>query len=236
MKIGIDARMMGPENTRGLGRYIQELTAAMVQIAPEHEFVLVVRSPDHPLSDYPNVRTVVADVPWYSWQEQRQMPRVLRDLKTDVVHIPHWNVPLTYSGPLVVTIHDLLLRHQPASAKASTRSWPVRMIKRAGFRLVLDHAIRVARRICVPTEFVQRDLEHLYPKTMGKVIVTGEGITTLNSKSKIQKAIPNEGRQDVRTLFVVRGQCLPSQASRFVIGSLARSLAALAGHGTCPRR
>ncbi|MHB8830815.1 MAG: glycosyltransferase family 4 protein [Patescibacteria group bacterium] len=184
MRIGIEARMMGPENTRGVGRYIQELVTAMIEVAPENDYVLVTRTSDHALSG--RVETVVADLPWYSWKEQTQMGQILKDLKADMVHIPHWNVPLGYSGPLVTTIHDLLLRHQPDSAKTSTRSWPVRLAKRLGFRLVLDHAIKSSRRICVPTEFTKQDLLNFYPAANGKVVVTGEGIASLKDKNDLK--------------------------------------------------
>ena len=173
--------MMGPENTRGIGRYIEELVRAMIEVAPDNQYVLVTRSSDHALSG--RAETVVADLPLYSWKEQTQMGKILKALRTDVIHIPHWNVPLGYSGPLVTTIHDLLLRHQPDSAKTSTRSWPIRLAKRLGFRLVLDHAIKSSRRICVPTEFGKQDLISFYPSVADKIIVTGEGITALNPPS-----------------------------------------------------
>lgn len=192
MRIGIEARMMGPENTRGLGRYIQELVTAMLEVAPENDYVLVTQSADHVLKD--KVATVVANIPWYSWKEQSKMPRVLRDIKADIVHIPHWNAPLGYSGPLVTTIHDLLLRHQPDSAKTSTRSWPVRLAKRVGFRLALDHAIRASRKICVPTEFTKKDLLDFYPWANDKIIVTGEGVSILAPRPVTQSQHVEAGR------------------------------------------
>jgi len=188
MRIGIDARMMGAQATRGIGRYIHELIGALLVVAPEHEYTLVTGRADHDFRDSPNIRTVVSPIPWYGLEEQRKMPAVLSSLGTDIVHVPHWNVPLSYSGPLVVTIHDLLLRHQPDSAKASTRAWPVRIVKQLGFRLVLNHAVKAARRICVPTEFVRQDLESLYPKIKGKVVVTGEGITSFDAKRIMHNA------------------------------------------------
>jgi len=185
MKIGIEARMLGAENTRGLGRYIQELVTAMLEIAPEHEYTLVTRRADHALASHPGIRTVVADIPWYTPREQWEMPAVLYSLKADVIHIPHWNVPMGYGGPLVATIHDLILMHQSASANASTRPWPVRAFKRLGYRLTLRHAVTTAKKICVPTEFVKRDMLSFFPKTSSKIVVTGEGISDLNSKFKI---------------------------------------------------
>ncbi len=165
MRIAIDARMMGAGNTRGIGRYIHETVTAMRAAAPEHEYVLL----------EPSIR-------WYTLAEQLKMPRVLSDARADVVWVPHWNVPLLYRGaPLAVTIHDLLLLHQPASAKASMRGPVVAWLKRLGHRVVLRNAIRRAAVILVPTETVRRDVIDHFPDAEKKTRVTGEGITRLPS-------------------------------------------------------
>lgn len=180
MRIGIDARMMTPKATRGIGRYVEELVRAMLAFAPEHQYVLVTRRPIHPFSAHPSVETVVANVPWYGIAEQMRMPFVLASLKADVIHVPHWNVPILYAGPLVITIHDLLLRHEPMSARISTRHPVVASMKRFGYRRALAAAIHHARKILVPTRFTADDLSSLYPKAADKVVVTGEGMGRRN--------------------------------------------------------
>jgi len=181
MRICIDARMMGPENTRGIGRYIEELVRAMLVQEPENRYVLIVRKPDHPFKDEPNVETLVADVPWYGLAEQRLMADVFRRAKADLVHVPHWNVPMSFRGPLVVTIHDLILRHFPASARTSTRGPLVRWLKNIGYRATISRAIRHAERILVPAEFTEQDVESFYPKSKGKIIVAGEGMPQIQA-------------------------------------------------------
>lgn len=176
MRIGIDARMMGAGNTRGIGRYIEELVRAMLAMAPEHRYVLVVREGRHPFVGHPSVETVVADVPWYGVAEQLRMPRVLARLKADIVHIPHWNVPLAFRGRFVVTVHDLLLRTFPESAKASTRILPVRWAKQAAYRVVSGSAIRRASTVLVPTRAVAEDVQRLFPSAAPRVVVGGEGM------------------------------------------------------------
>lgn len=176
MRIGIDARMMTPKQSRGIGRYIEELVRAMLVLAPENRYVLITRQPIHPFSSHPSVETVVADIPWYGWREQLQMPSVLKSLKTDVVHVPHWNVPLFYRGPLVVTLHDLLLRHLPRSARISTRNPFMAAIKRFGYRITLSLAVFKSKVILVPTRFVAEDVARFYLKAGKKIVVTGEGM------------------------------------------------------------
>ncbi|MDF1496691.1 MAG: glycosyltransferase family 1 protein [Patescibacteria group bacterium] len=181
MKIGVDARMMGAGNTRGIGRYIEELFRAMIVNHPENEYFFITRSLDHALKDHACVKTIVADIPWYSTKEQLYLPKVLNKLDVDVMHFPHWNVPLTYRKPYVVTIHDLLLRHQKDSSKTSTRSVFHRLAKRVGYRAVLRHAIIGAKAISVPTQFVADDVEFFYPSKKRKIIVTGEGVSELHN-------------------------------------------------------
>ncbi len=169
--------MMTPQATRGIGRYVEELVRAMLEVEPEHTYVLVTRHPIHPFSSHASVETVVADIPWYGVSEQLRMPGVLRSLNADVIHVPHWNVPLLASGPLVVTIHDLLLRHIPQSARISTRSSIVAAVKRVGYRVTLASALSHARRVIVPTQFTSDDVKSFYPSVKEKVVVTGEGMS-----------------------------------------------------------
>jgi glycosyltransferase involved in cell wall biosynthesis len=222
MKIAIDARLMGPENTRGIGRYIEELVRALLDADTSTEYVLVTRSAEHPfrndprvrtvatkIPDQPRVKAVVADIPWYGWAEQVKLPRILSGLGVDLVHVPHWNVPLAFSRPFVITLHDVLLRHEPESAKASTRGPLMRGLKHLGYRAVLRHAVSAARRILVPTQCVAADVVHFYPGAKNKLLVTGEGMPKIKVESRapdqlpapyilyVGSAYPHKGLQDL---------------------------------------
>ncbi len=179
MRMAIDARMMGPEVTRGIGRYIQELVRALLDREDAHGLVLLVRDPEtSPFLGHPRVEHLRADVPWYTMREQIQMPGFFRRARADLVYIPHWNVPLMMGQPFVMMIHDLILLHQPTSAKASTRHPIVSVIKRAGFRTVLSYAARRAATIFVPTQWVADDVRRFLRVPSERVIVTGEGIAS----------------------------------------------------------
>ncbi len=178
MHIALDARMMGAQNTRGIGRYIEEMIRAVLEVDADIQYTLVVRDLSaSPFVGHPRVDHVAADIPWYSFREQLFLSKTLTSIGADVIHIPHWNVPLILRVPFVITVHDLLLLHEPASAKASTRGLLVRLAKHAAFRLVLRSALRRARLIFAPTQFVATDLERLANVDHNKIVVTGEGIT-----------------------------------------------------------
>jgi len=181
MRIAIDARMMGALNTRGIGRYIAELVRGLLDAAPDDtQFVLIVRALEaSPFVGHPRVEHIVADIPWYGIGEQIKMAAVLRSAKADLVHVPHWNVPILYRGPLVVTIHDLILLHQPSSAKVSLRHPVIARLKHRMYRMILADVMRKARMICVPTQFVADDIVKKYAVSSDRMIVTGEGLSVL---------------------------------------------------------
>ncbi len=182
MHILLDARMMGAERTRGIGRYLEELVRGLLTF-PDIELTLLVRSrTGNTWKDEPRVKLVEADVPWYGWKEQLRMPGYLKRTKADVVHIPHWNVPLRFRKPFAMTIHDLILLHHPESAKISTRSSLVAKVKYWAFKKVLASAIKRASVIFVPTQFVADDIATRFPKAKDKLMVTGEGVTPMPAR------------------------------------------------------
>ncbi|MDO8617966.1 MAG: glycosyltransferase family 1 protein [Candidatus Uhrbacteria bacterium] len=178
MRIAIDARMMGPLVTRGIGRYVEELTRAMIAQAPHHQFVLLMRNPEtSSFLGQPNVEHIVADVPWYGWREQIEMPKFFREARADLVHVPHWNAPLFYRGTYVLTIHDILLRRQPFSSKISTRHPAYAFLKYYAYRALIHHNISHARHILVPTQFVADELQGFYRVPSSRITITSEGLT-----------------------------------------------------------
>lgn len=180
MRIAIDARMMGAGNTRGIGRYIKETVEAMRGLGRLENQESRITNHDSKFVIHDSaIEFILLQPPirWYTFAEQVRMPSVLRSANADVVWVPHWNVPLFYFGaPLVVTVHDLLLIHQPASAKASTRGPVVAWLKRLGHRVVLWNALHRAAKILVPTQTVAEDVLEHYSFAKNKIVVTGEGI------------------------------------------------------------
>lgn len=177
MRIAIDARMMGPGNTRGIGRYIEEMVRAMREVAPKHQYVLLERDPaSSPFAKDTAIEHVKADVYWYGLAEQLRMPGIIKKAKADLLFVPHWNISWFCSVPRVVFIHDLILLEEPNSANASTRGPIVRWIKRIGHRVILHRALFSSRAILVPTQHVADRISHHYSSLKTPIVVTGEGM------------------------------------------------------------
>lgn len=173
MHVTIDARLAG---ATGVGRYIRNLVRQLALSAQTDRFTLLVRPQDRDLFSLPgNFGFYETGVAWHSLSEQLHLPLILAELRPDVIHIPYYNIPVFYRGPLVVTIHDLtILDH--ATGKASTLPAPVYSLKHRGFRMVLNQAVTRARKILTVSEAVRDDLVARYPAAAGKTVVTYEGI------------------------------------------------------------
>lgn len=98
MKIAIDARMI---NMSGIGTYIQNLMKRdcyNIALGKKEEIKKINNQ----------IEEINFDMPIYGIKEQLKFPyKELRKAKVDVLHIPHYNVPVFYRGRMVVTIHDL---------------------------------------------------------------------------------------------------------------------------------
>lgn len=148
MRIGLDARMV---RVTGIGRYIADLGAALR--AAGHAVTAFVAPKDLEWwqTTYPGAAYLLAPEPIYSWSEQLVLPARISRNGFDLVHFTNFNVPLSYRGPFVLTLHDLT----PLSFKGERRSgW----VSRTAYRRVLASAVARAGRIIVPSALVRRQL------------------------------------------------------------------------------
>ncbi|MEI7749390.1 MAG: glycosyltransferase family 1 protein [Candidatus Moraniibacteriota bacterium] len=176
MRIGIDARFYGPIG-KGLGRYTEKLVGYLEQVAdPGDEFFVFLRKEnfDSYVPGNKKFRKVLADYPWYSIREQALLPFLLGKYGLDLVHFPHFNVPILYNRPFVVTIHDLILLRFP-TVRNTTRSRYTYRLKYAAYRLAIATAIRKARAILTVSNFTEHDILDAFPSAKGKTIVAYEG-------------------------------------------------------------
>ncbi len=172
MRIGIDARMFGPRQG-GIGRYIQQIITELEKIDTHNQYVIFLRRENweeyNPTN--PNFKKILANIPWYGWKEQILFPRVIKRERVDLMHFPHWNIPLIYNQPFVVTIHDLLLLHYPTRA-ASTLGPIGYFFKNLAYRLVLWHATKMAKQILTVSEYSKQDIVKQLNISPKKITVT----------------------------------------------------------------
>jgi glycosyltransferase involved in cell wall biosynthesis len=154
MKIGIDARLYGLENA-GIGRYITNLVDQLVETDSSNQYHLFVKKDYADLfADYDNVEVSVINTPHYSVREQLIN---WKKYQLDLLHVPHFNAPLAYSGKLVLTIHDLI-KHHSTGAETTTRNQALYGVKRLGYLTLTKLVAKRADKIICPSNWVRDDI------------------------------------------------------------------------------
>lgn len=159
MKIAVDARMI---KMSGIGTYIQNLMKnGCYDIAlGRKEEIETVKN---------DIQTIEFDAPIYGIKEQLKFPyKELKKQKPDVLHVPHYNVPIFYRGKMVVTIHDLthlvlpeFLPNKFAYFYAKFMIWV---------------AIKKSSQILTVSENTKRDLIKMFKVKPEKITVTYNGV------------------------------------------------------------
>lgn len=174
MKILLDARLYGAEHT-GNGRYVMNLVRELSEIDPENEYVILLRRNYFDKITLPsNWQKVLVDVKHYTFDEQFKLPLIIKKFKPDLVHFPHFNVPLLYFGKFIVTVHDLTM-HKFRDGAATARKFPFYQIWRMGYHLSFLKSVFGSEKIIVPSNFVKNELISAYKLKAKKVEVIYEG-------------------------------------------------------------
>lgn len=220
MKIGIDIRLWGTQHA-GIGRYTEELVRNLQEIDNANNYVLFCRRRD--ISSIPvktNWQKVVADIPHYTLREQVLLPGIFKKEKLDLLHIPHFNVPIGYNGRFVVTIHDILW-HQTKGLNVTTLPAPLYLIKHLGYRAVVKNAVSRAIKIIVPSKTVGEDLRKQFNLPKDKLVVTyeGVGIKLKTQKLKVKATTKNSKVQETSYLLYV-GSLYPHKNVESVVRAL----------------
>ncbi|MCC6643850.1 glycosyltransferase family 4 protein [Candidatus Peregrinibacteria bacterium] len=168
--IGIDCRMYSP-NFTGIGRYVYELVQNLQKIDTQNHYVLFFNDPEY--SEFeaanPNFKKVLVSSKYYSIQEQTRFLKFLNRYKLDLMHFTHFNSPILYRRPSIVTIHDLTLHFFPG--KKMTKPW-----HRLAYRLTAGSSIRKAKRVIAVSRSTAKDLQEVMATPLKKVQIIYEGV------------------------------------------------------------
>jgi len=165
--VSFDARLI---DHPGIGRYIRSLLEAILTEGRNVAFILV--GDEAKLAhfkQYPHVKTRHCRIPIYGWSEQWKLHRWFQG--SDLVHIPHFNIPLRTPKNLVVTIHDLIYFHE-----RDYEPFPgARLLLSVLFRRIA----RKARRIITVSRATSRECEERFPSMRSKLKVIHEAADPL---------------------------------------------------------
>lgn len=203
MRIGIDARFFGGEQSKGLGRYAQKLVEYLMEFDTQNQYVLFLQSPQfEEITVPPNWEKVRADFRWYTLKEQIFLPWLIRKAKVDVMHFPHFNVPVLYNQPFVVTIHDLIISHFPTE-RATTLGPLLYSIKQLAYQVVIKHAAHKAKKIITVSEFSKQDIVHTLHVSPAKIEVTYEAAEPLGAACDPQRGKAFAAKHSIPPEFIL---------------------------------
>lgn len=180
MRIAIDCRTIlnpGFGEGAGVGHYTYYLVFHLLRLDAENEYVLFF---DKRFSEYA-IRVLIGGRPrtehrFFPFHEYRKyLPGFYQHLfagaafaraRPDILHIPGGNIPVSYGGKTVLTVHDLAIFRHP--------EWfPFQPI---ATRLLYPQSLRRAARLIVPSISVAKDARELVHIYEGKVSVIPEGV------------------------------------------------------------
>lgn len=170
MRIGIDARMYSSAYT-GIGRYVYELIKRLPELDRKNEYVIFMNEPEfHELDlSSPRFSKVLVNAKHYSLKEQTKYLFALNRAKLDLVHFTHFNAPLLYRRPSLVTIHDLTLSFFPGKKMNSA-------FYRFAYRRVLNGSVHHAKKVISVSKNTKQDLIDLTHVSPSKVEVIYNGV------------------------------------------------------------
>ncbi|MFH1411731.1 MAG: glycosyltransferase family 1 protein [Candidatus Omnitrophota bacterium] len=157
MKIGFDARMI---THPGIGSYIKGLVPELIRQAPQDKFVIF--GDPEKLAYIPekrNVEFIKWEPPIYSLREQFSP---YDGMGLDIVHIPHFNVPVFCRTKMVVTVHDIiyLLMPRPISSP----------IAKFYAKFMIGHVLRRAGKVISVSKSTKNDLLSVFGKKYSEKI------------------------------------------------------------------
>lgn len=155
----------------GIGNYIKQLTDHIFMIDHENDYYLFLLEPN--FSEYqpanPRIHKVKVTSHWYSLAEQTKFLCDLYKYKLDLMHFPHFNAPIFYNRPRVVTIHDIIPKFFPGHKQ---KSW----LRKKAYDLTLKANLKKSVRIITESQAAKQDLITYYGVPEAKIAVIKLGI------------------------------------------------------------
>jgi glycosyltransferase involved in cell wall biosynthesis len=109
MRIGIEAQRIFRKNKHGMDYVVLQEIKELQQCDTQNEyFVFVAPGEDHCLEDSKNVHIIEIGGNIYPIWEQITLPKVVNELKLDMLHCTSNTAPIWCSVPLILTLHDII--------------------------------------------------------------------------------------------------------------------------------
>jgi hypothetical protein len=227
-KIGVEARVLGLPERRGVAQYLYRLIAQLLDISDTEEYHLIVDQDINPINVIDHPRFIVRRVPacrgyrFNTWLQFRLPAHILR-ARYDLVFYPYNVLPLLHPTKSIVAIHDVKIQK-------SRRSFLGRQYSDGG--KYLPGALRSAKRLVFVSEFTRREAE----KDIGPLanaVVVHEGIAAIYDRVELTRSdmVTLKRKYGIRDRFVMAfGASTKHKNIDFLVRSFLRVRRKLPGH------
>lgn len=203
MRIGIDCRTIlnpGKGEQAGVGHYTYYLIKHLLQLDKKNEYILFFDYRVTKTAEFKQKNVLVKYFPFSEYKKflpfsysHMLISAFLARAKLDIYHSPANVIPYTYSGPSVITVHDLAIyKHPewfPGGQKFSTR-------------FLLPKSLHKAKKIIAVSEATKRDIMRLFKISSAKIQVIYEGVFREKSKVSFDTLKRKYGLADNYILFL----------------------------------
>ncbi len=170
-RVLVDATAV-PTDRGGVGRYVDNLVGALARTDTPLAIVCQRADAERYGRLAPEARVVPAPAavshrpPRLAW-EQTGLPMVAGQVEAEVIHSPHYTMPLRGGRPVVVTLHDATFFTEPDMHTT---------VKGTFFRSATKTALRRATRCIVPSEATRNELVRVADADEATVDVALHGV------------------------------------------------------------
>jgi glycosyltransferase involved in cell wall biosynthesis len=170
-RVLIDATAV-PADRGALGRYVDGLVAALGSAGADLAVACQRNDEERYGRLVPSARiaagpAAIAHRPARLAWEQTGLPLVAQQVGADVLHVPHYSMPLHPGVPVVVTIHDLTFFTEPDAHSPVSATY---------FKSAIRTAVRRATRLLVPSKATRDELVRVLAADPTKIDVAYHGV------------------------------------------------------------
>ncbi len=173
LRVLVDATDV-PTDRGALGRYVDGLIGALGSESAGADLAVVCQRADEERYGRlaPSARIVAGPAALghrparLAW-EQSGLPVVAQQVAADVIHMPHFSMPLRPGRPTVVTVHDVTYFTEPEEHSAASTLF---------FKSAIRTATRRASRLIVPSNATRDELVRLLGVDPAKIDVAYHGV------------------------------------------------------------
>ena len=185
-RVLIDATAV-PADRGALGRYVDGLVIALCKAGADLAVACQRNDEERYRRLVPDARVVagpaaIAHRPARLAWEQTGLPQVVQQVGADVLHVPHYTMPLRPGVPVVVTIHDLTFFTDPDAHSPVSATF---------YKSAIRTSVRRATRLLVPSKATRDELVRVLGADPTRIDVAYHGV----DHSLFHQPSPEQTRQ-----------------------------------------